>query len=193
MKKGFRMFKQISEDFVVRTIQNYVEYTAVNQEEVRNLYSQLVLQRSQNHQEEIITTVSFGRSFMQIVSSGGSDVRDLTDIYDRVHALYMEDLKNTRLRIHHMFEVQSTMNRIMACYKSLSPSDEYLVLKYLYETNATYTEGLEEAQDKMNLSVPTIKRHRKKALSMIKKLYDSQWSNEEMLITTDAKNMVSYR
>ncbi len=83
-----------------------------------------------------------------------------------------------------MGEIQETMDRIEACYKALSPSEEYIILMYLYEVNETYSAGLIEAEKKLNMSVSTIKRRRKKAIEKIMEMYYSDLTNTAMLLSS---------
>ncbi len=122
------MFKEISEEFVVRTLQNYAIYTDTNRNEVRRLYSQLATKQTWENREDIIKAVSLGKGAGEVIATHSNIVKDLSYIYERFHDLYMEDLRNTRIRIRHVGEIQETMDRIEACYKALSPSEEYIIL-----------------------------------------------------------------
>ena len=188
------MFKEINEDFVIRTLQNYTQYSAANHEEMRQLYAILALQQSGERKEDIIMTVSLGRIMGMVpLADTNNNVRDLSDIYGKFDRLYMEDINITRSRIDHLRETQETMNRIMACYRSLSPSKEYLVLMYLYEKCGSYTVGMVRARSELYMGETTIKRHRKKGLARIKKMYGSDLTNTEMILTTGGIGGPSYK
>ncbi len=178
------MFKEISEEFVVRTLQNYAIYTDTNRNEVRRLYSQLATKQTWENREDIIKAVSLGKGAGEIVTTHSNIVKDLSYIYERFHDLYMEDLRNTRIRIRHVGEIQETMDRIEACYKALSPSEEYIVLMYLYEVNETYSAGLIDAEKKLKMSERSIKRRRKRAIEKIMELYYSDMTNTAMLLSS---------
>ena len=187
------MFREISDSFVISTVQNYAAYSNANQDEVRRLYSMLAQQLSREHEEDIIKALSLAHLNINDMLVESNEFKDISNVYEHFHEIYMQELKNTRKRICHVWEMQDSMNRIMACYKSLSPTLEYLTLQYLYERYKTYSKGLKMAKKELGLSESSLKRYRKEGVDRIIELYKSELSNQDMLLSVADLGEVTYK
>lgn len=171
------MLRTINEEYIIDVLKNHEFQLKKNQEEIKKILSGkddvgLIRAAAINHSESF--------------NSRTNELHDLDDVYRKYKKLTHDWELSVKEKIRALLEEQETINRILACYNSLSINERY-VLEQLYIKNS-YKEGIAKLMNENDKSRSTILRIRKNAVDNIREMYNSKFTNFEIYGIDKNKN-----
>lgn len=171
------MLRTINEEYIIDVLKNHEFQLKKNQEEIKKILSGkdeagLIRAAAINHSESF--------------NSRTNELHDLDDVYRKYKKLTHDWELSVKEKIRALLEEQETINRILACYNSLSINERY-VIEQLYIKNS-YKEGIAKLMNENDKSRSTILRIRKNAVDNIREMYNSKFTNLEIYGIDKNKN-----
>ena len=176
MPKEKMMYKEISEKYIIQTLQCYEEKTIALRREMSKQYSQLFCRDN-----DVMKSVAYSQMHYNATATDISDILDVIEIYEKYQKLEKKKIFDIKFTMRDIVEEQESMNRIMAAFSVLDDQQREL-LTYLYIDNPKkiVTAAISEYAEKYELCDMTIYRLRKKSLKKIKEIYDSDLTQAEI-------------
>lgn len=170
------MYKDITEKYIIQTLQCYEEKTAALRREMSAQYAQLFAGDS-----DVMNCAAYPQMHSNVAVTDHSDVLDVIEIYEKYQKLERKKVFDIKFTMRDIVEEQETMNRIMAAFLALEDKQRELLLSlYARDTQTTVAAAVTEYAEKYQLCDKTVYRMRKKALKKIKDLYDSDLTQAEI-------------
>lgn len=145
----------------------------------------LELYHEMDNSDEAIKSATFGSVHENIGGGRSSDQKDLTDIMLRHFQLLKAQSIEIRHEMNRLVEEQETINRIWCCYTALNINEKE-ILTELYVKDLPYKEVECDAK-KRGVSSTTLERRRKTGLQELRKLYNSDMTNVDIISNTQRK------
>lgn len=170
------MYKDITEKYIIQTLQCYEEKTAALRREMSAQYAQLFCRDN-----DVMKSVAYPQMHSNATATDNSDILDVIEIYEKYQKLEKKKIFDIKSTMRDIVEEQETMNRIMAAFSVLDDQQKEL-LTYLYidEPKKIVASAISEYAEKYEVSSVTIYRIRKKAIDKINTLYNSDLTQAEI-------------
>lgn len=171
------MYKDVSEELVVKVIKSQNEMIA-------KIHQELIKIFSSKDNDDFISAATFHSELHEATSKTNAK-HDLHDVYEQYCRINNEWDMSVRTYARDLVERLETINRIIACYNNLAQKEK-LVIDMLY-VQYSFKEGKIILDKEYNIQERTAMRIRKKAIDNILKMYHSTATNLE-LYKNDNKN-----
>ena len=161
---------KVDENFIVSCLKNHNNHLMQVQGEIIKTYEEIV---SKNN---LIETLQVG---VNLENSGGgktSNHRDLGNIVENVKIRQEAYIEELYLSIEHQQLVEDAVRRVWICYESLD-FEAKDILKRLHIDNAKW----DYVPLEFNISKGTLVKRRNAALAHIMMLYESNYSNADII------------
>lgn len=170
------MYSEISEKYIIETLQSYEEKTALLRKEMCQQYAQLYARDTDTLDAAVYHSLN-----TNVPLSDNSDISDIIKIYERYQKMENKKILDIKLVMRDIVEEQETMNRIMAAYHSLDERQKD-ILSHLYIENPEITIKIKtyDLAEKYKYSCQNILKIRKKAIDQIMNLYNSDLTQFEI-------------
>lgn len=172
------MYKDVSEELVVKVIKSQNEMIA-------KIHQELIKIFSSTDNDDFISAATFHSELHEATSKTNAK-HDLHDVYEQYCRINREWDMSVRSYARDLVERLETINRIIACYNNLAQKEK-LVLDMLY-IQYSFKEGKNVLDKQNNIPERTALRIRKTAIDNILKMYHSTASNLELYKDDNKKN-----
>ena len=170
------MYKEISERYIIQTLQCYEEKTVALRREMSKQYAQLFCRDN-----DVMKSVAYPQMHSNATATDNSDILDVLEIYEQYQKLEKKKIFDIKFTMRDIVEEQETMNRIMAAFSVLEDQQKDLVtFLYLTDPQKVIANAVTEYANKYSLSETSVYRMRRKALKQIKEIYDSDLTQAEI-------------
>ena len=171
------MYQNIKQDYICYVLRHYQQKVSDIQKQILSL-SQIL---NRTDKEETILSASLPRlQKLEVVQK--QRTHELSDVIFRYHDIMERRDKQLLQIIDQSIEELETVHRIMTCYYLLE-DQERSILEQLYckEKDVKITAVAYSICENRGISLTTLKRWRKKALSHLTELYESASSTQALL------------
>lgn len=161
----------IGENYVKDTL----KYGSAKLTEIHNrivsLYAEL------ENMDALIRSISLGQGYRNETGSfSGNTDRDLTQIMIKHEKVAKQREIEIREEMLNLIEEEESINRIRVCYQTLRGND-YTCLQQLYVQRKPY----KLVEKDSGMSHATFERRRRQAIKKIITMYESDYSNQELI------------
>ena len=194
MHTQIQPFSDISEDRIKEILTRHDQIVQELSARLRRLNEELsALQAERIPDEWIRSDALSGGSVREI--SGGSIIPDagFTDLIDRFETFRNQSMNEKYHQIEAVLRTKREVSRVMCAFDVL-PQILREVLSIVYMECGVYSVGISEAAQRLEVSKSTVERRRKQGIEIIRKIFVSALSNDEIIaLTPDETNRLFIR
>lgn len=167
---------KISEQEVKYLLKNQKEIEKHNKERILALYKEMENQDSMERYFSMKTN-RFGEVLGGTTVGG---VQDLGDVLEKVQTMQRTKVLDIRTELHDRVLEDEKISRLMVCYECLGKINIrwHKIIRRLYVEGETYL----AVNMEMGISHKTFENARKKAVEMMRTLYESEDSNSQIIM-----------
>lgn len=163
------IYKEISDSFIKAVLRNHKQRLLEIHKRILELYEEM--QDTDSMIRSMSTSSKLGK-----IGGGKTSSQDLGDFLIRHHKMLKQQNEELRAELWRLSEEEETINRVWICFRALEGKEqEYLQL--LYVEGRTY----KETEMESGVSHKTFETIRGNGIKRIRKLYESSWSNREIV------------
>jgi len=165
-----REILNIDEDYIKKVLSKY-------HEKIRGIHNRLLeLYNHLDVADELIKEVAYKSINYDCIGGSSGDKTDLTNVMIKHENLAMNRSKDVRAEMWRLIEEEETLDRVWRCYNAITgPGFDYITK--LYVEGRSYKETEKES----GTSHKTFEKSRSRAMKDILKLYNSQYTNSEII------------
>lgn len=163
---------QITIDDMKYYFKNHGIILPYNQKRILELYAEM---EKEDDLEQIISL----KSFQYSEGTRQKEMNDLSDVLEKVKKMQREKTLDIRAEFQTLIEENERINRLMICYRALSTINfvGHEIVRKMYLEAMTY----EAVEMESGLSHKTFETKRKQAMNTIKMLFESDYTNNQIL------------
>lgn len=171
------MYKEIDQEFIIRTLRTYDARTI---ELRREMSAQYTLLNTQTLDDELLQATAYPiYSPSEARHQMDSDIDEIYTKYVELSKQRVDDIKSL---MRDIIEEQESMNRIMAIYEILDEKERCVLDRlYLHSAAEKIHDAVQQMGTDYNLHPQTIYRIRRKTMEKIMSFYKSDLTQTEIL------------